>query len=157
MVVDRTAWVRKRAKGKIIHIGCGDEPIFTETNVTRVDKEPKNLPNFHLADAKNLPFPDGSFDTAVLAETLEHIDDPEKAISEALRVARRVIITVPLEWDWDTTWRGFNIMHEPLSRQDHMHFFTEEEVRKILEKYRVVESEVISYAGLKFFCAVIEK
>jgi 2-polyprenyl-3-methyl-5-hydroxy-6-metoxy-1,4-benzoquinol methylase len=40
------------------------------------------------ADATALPFPDESFDAAVLAEVLEHVDDDRRAVAEVRRVLR---------------------------------------------------------------------
>lgn len=48
------------------------------------------------ADAHELPFPDNSFDVVMTSETLEHVVDWRKCLSEILRVARNaVVITVP--------------------------------------------------------------
>lgn len=61
-----------------------------------------------VADAIDLPYEDGSFDTVVLGEILEHMDNPGLAFAEACRVAReRVIVTVPLNGWADPThqWR----------------------------------------------------
>lgn len=50
------------------------------------------------ADAYRLPFPDASFDTVLVPETLEHLHDPEVALAEAARVSRdRVVVSVPVE------------------------------------------------------------
>ena len=59
------------------------------------------LPNFIQANAEELPFKDGRFDTAALCEILEHVENPTKALQEAVRVSKRVIITVPYEHEWD--------------------------------------------------------
>jgi len=43
-----------------------------------------------------LPFEDDSFETVVLADVLEHLDDPYLALDEAMRVARKsVVILLP--------------------------------------------------------------
>jgi hypothetical protein len=43
-----------------------------------------------------LPFPDESFDTVLCAETLEHLERPEEAVKELMRVSKRsVSISVP--------------------------------------------------------------
>jgi SAM-dependent methyltransferase len=47
------------------------------------------------ADA--LPFPDGAFSVAVLSHVIEHLDDPVSALREAARVARFVVVEVPIE------------------------------------------------------------
>lgn len=51
-------------------------------------------------DARDLPFPDDSFDTVTLIHLLEHLDGPGiiDALAEAVRVARqRVVVAVPFE------------------------------------------------------------
>lgn len=50
-----------------------------------------------IASAEDpLPFDDNAFDCVVLADVLEHLDDPHGALDEALRVARRsAIILLP--------------------------------------------------------------
>jgi SAM-dependent methyltransferase len=47
------------------------------------------------ADA--LPFPDSSFDIAVLSHVIEHLDHPVSALREASRVARWLVVEVPTE------------------------------------------------------------
>lgn len=51
---------------------------------------------FSISDAQRLQLPDASVDTIVSFETLEHLPDPESALREYFRVARRnLIVTVP--------------------------------------------------------------
>lgn len=42
----------------------------------------------HLADVRDLPFPDDAFDLVMCAHALEHLADPQEAIAEMLRVLR---------------------------------------------------------------------
>jgi len=50
------------------------------------------------ADIHCLPFKDKAFDVVVCTSTLEHVQDPRKAVSELMRVsARAVLLTVPHE------------------------------------------------------------
>jgi SAM-dependent methyltransferase len=44
------------------------------------------------SDARRLPFADGAFDLTALITTLEFLEQPQEALAEALRVARRGII-----------------------------------------------------------------
>jgi len=44
------------------------------------------------ADAARLPFPDRSIDVVALVTTLEFLADPQRALREALRVARRGVL-----------------------------------------------------------------
>jgi SAM-dependent methyltransferase len=67
--------------------------------ITGVDREPhwveaarKRLPQprfeFETADALALPFPDANFDLVTCQTLLIHIDNPERALREMLRVTR---------------------------------------------------------------------
>jgi SAM-dependent methyltransferase len=84
--------------GKIVNLGCGDIPVDFGPNTVQVDFDNYNYPNFVKADIHNLPFKDDEFDTAVLGDVLEHCYDPVKALSEAGRVAKKVVATVFEEW-----------------------------------------------------------
>lgn len=55
---------------------------------------------FYVADARSLPLGDGVADVVTMLEVLEHMPNPEKALSEAHRVLKpggRLIILVPNE------------------------------------------------------------
>ena len=48
--------------------------------------------DLHLGWAEHLPFEDDEFELSTLINTLEFVEDPEKALSEAFRVTRRRVI-----------------------------------------------------------------
>ncbi len=55
-----------------------------------------------IADIRQLPFRDGSFDAIYSMGTVEHFDETEQAIGEIFRVLRpggRAVIGVPNRWD----------------------------------------------------------
>jgi len=53
-----------------------------------------------MMDARRLGFADNSFDVVTALEVLEHMETPELAMAEAIRVARRfVLISVPSHED----------------------------------------------------------
>ena len=59
---------------------------------------------FQRADITALPFSDHSFVVVFCTHTLEHIRDPQKAISELTRVTRqRLIIVVPRQREYRYT------------------------------------------------------
>lgn len=103
---DRLKWVQEQCgkDDKIVDIGGNKGHTFygwNRDNVTTVDIDKYDIPNFVQADATNLPFEDKSFDIACLDEVLEHMPDPVSALKEAKRVARKkIIITVPNEHEW---------------------------------------------------------
>lgn len=55
---------------------------------------------FQIADARSIPFEDGSFDVAVSGLVLNFIPDREKAISEMRRVVRRAGTVAAYVWDF---------------------------------------------------------
>jgi len=87
----------------LLDIGCGSgasiKPFFDKgLMVTGIDPSPYmldiaaerfgNRVDFYRGFAEDLPFDDNSFNHASLVTTLEFVDDPVKAISEACRVAK---------------------------------------------------------------------
>ena len=63
-------------------------------------------------DLQSLDLPDASFDAAVCAEVLEHLDDDAAALAELARVLRPgglLVVTVPANpyrYDWTDQWAG---------------------------------------------------
>ncbi|MGB3221275.1 MAG: class I SAM-dependent methyltransferase [Desulforhopalus sp.] len=97
----------KIAQGKILDIGCGRQvlPQYLKTSTTYVSLDfpetGKKLyhANPHIfGDASKLPFKDGSFDTVVMLEVLEHLPNPRTALQEACRVLKKngqIILSTP--------------------------------------------------------------
>ncbi|MDH4981863.1 class I SAM-dependent methyltransferase [Hyphomicrobium sp. D-2] len=97
----------------VIDIGCGDGAatvvLYDQTHPKRIvgidpaanaiaaaDKRvgDRNI-QFAAESAYRLPFPDQSFDIAHLRGVLHHMDEPERAVAEAARVARTVLVLEP--------------------------------------------------------------
>lgn len=54
--------------------------------------------NIKKGDIYNLNYKENSFDLVICTEVLEHLDDPQKALSDILRVSSRyILLTVPNE------------------------------------------------------------
>lgn len=54
-----------------------------------------------MGTATELPFDSGSFDTVLMLQTLEHVEEPLVALSEAYRVLRPnglLVVTTPFMW-----------------------------------------------------------
>lgn len=93
-------------RGKLLDVGCGNRP-YERTYFSRADSY---LGADYLADrskpdvvcsALDLTFEDGSFDTVVSTEVLEHVPDPHRAVKEMRRVVKddgHVILTTPFYW-----------------------------------------------------------
>jgi glycosyltransferase involved in cell wall biosynthesis len=116
--IDRFRWILKSCilGEKIIDIGSQDGHTFNGTPfaqfVTSIDLDKYDFPGFIQMDAASLQFPDKTFDIAVLGEILEHVDDPVLIMKEAARVAKRVLITVPNEYEWDKSLLPFKNLEE---------------------------------------------
>lgn len=94
----RIKYQRIFAQGKIVNLGCGENPCQFGDDAVHVDIDIYNHKNFVQADIHNLPFKDDEFDTAVMGDVLEHCYDPIQALREAGRVAKKVVATVFEEW-----------------------------------------------------------
>ncbi len=106
----------------LLDIGCGEGYITNEialqkkSQVTGIDlgKEPlekaKNTYRdieFINCSAYRLPFDNNFFDAVTTIEILEHLDNPENALEEIKRVAKKwIIFSVPHE----PLWRILNVM-----------------------------------------------
>ncbi|MCJ7772798.1 MAG: glycosyltransferase, partial [Desulfobacterales bacterium] len=183
--MDRRQWIHSQIKPgeKILDIGSADGWIFKGTafvqNVTSIDLDLYDIPNFIRMDAQDLKFEDNSFDVAIMGEILEHVDDPVKVLKEAKRVARRIIITVPDEANWVKEYYPYDTTDEMTKRRGmtleqivkvsnpnakefikdvfkhlfHGRHYTAETLRADLEKAGITNYEMnrLSYQGWSFF------
>lgn len=123
---------------KILDVGCGRgfyeaavASVYPGVKITGIDagtdyieiakKAIKYLPgsdniNFLQADARHLPFPEGSFDRIICSDVLEHVNDDSSVVREIFRVLKkngRAIFTVPVK-NYPFMWDPTNFMLELL-------------------------------------------
>jgi ubiquinone/menaquinone biosynthesis C-methylase UbiE len=106
---------------------------FSEKLIARAkDRFPEQ--KWVVSDCYSLPFEDSVFDVVTLMEILEHVENPEKALSEAKRVCKNngsIIITVP------------NMLR--INDGAHVWSFNEQEVKELLHTFSSsVYTEIIS-------------
>ena len=133
-------------KGKLIDLGCLDSLIpqmakemhprseiwgmdhAAEAVAEMQNKNPSIF--YHVGDIHNTKFPKHYFDYVVLGEVLEHMEEPEKVIKEALRILQKkaiLAISVP-----------YNEAREPgaVDKDRHLWSFTEEDFVKMAQPYK---------------------
>lgn len=96
--------VVKWVKGdRILDVGAGDGLITKKLGAEGVEIVPiavemaqKRKVKVTKGDAYDLPFNDNSFDTVFMGDTIEHLEEPEKAVAEVKRVCtNKFYITTP--------------------------------------------------------------
>jgi SAM-dependent methyltransferase len=93
-------------KLRILDAGCGPKSHkkFFEGKIGKyvcLDITPGDGIDY-VAPVEKIPLPPGSFDVVIAIEVLEHVNDPQKAISEFHRVLDKggvVFATVPVIWE----------------------------------------------------------
>ena len=98
------------AQPRLLDVGCGSGSLLSELKergmAVGTDLSPEALAYCHengerllcRCDSMKLPFAEGSFDLAISAHMLEHIEDDRAALREMRRVVRsggRLVIVVP--------------------------------------------------------------
>jgi SAM-dependent methyltransferase len=92
------------------------------------------VPVTTVADALDLPFPDGHFDRVIAAEILEHLPDDRRAMAEIVRVTAPgglVAVTVPRRWPERVCWALSDAYHEV--EGGHVRIYRASELRSALE------------------------
>jgi SAM-dependent methyltransferase len=143
--VDRALvdFVEEHAGREVLDLGCGlggYAKALTERgfDVRGLDVAPEYVErarsigvDAEVYDGERLPLADGSLDTVILLEVLEHLEDPGRLLREARRVARRnVLVTTPnCTQDFGDVPVEFSHMLDV----DHRQFFTEASLRELLD------------------------
>jgi len=102
------ARVAPRLSGRLLDIGCGVKPyraLFPAVTRYVGIERPGTLSKSGVvdawADALALPFADGSFDSVLCSEVLEHVPEPGQLFAEAARVLKpggMMILSTPQTW-----------------------------------------------------------
>ena len=158
--------VRKYLFGtSVLDVGCGradflnsikpDHQIAgTEVNKKRVDhcKHVLRQDTVKLGNLeKGLEFEDSSFDAVTCLEVLEHLEDPQKALAELVRISRkRVIITVPFNEKIQNMLCIHCARYTPLS--GYLHSFNKENIRSVVpDNAKVVTIKLLCSGTLNYF------
>jgi len=140
---------------KVLDIGCGTGIYvdylskkgkevfgidFVENFIKYAEKHRRG--KFLIAKAGKLPFNDKTFDTVIMFDLLEHLDDPVKTLKEAVRVTKkRIILIVPRESDISLKKHGL-IFNHYLDRT-HLRYYTKKKLKVLIKKTRLIKTRVL--------------
>jgi SAM-dependent methyltransferase len=131
----------------VVEIGCGDGSLLQELAAVwpaaRFDGFELSPPAIEIARSRGIPrvgrleaydgavvpAEDGAYDLAVLSHVLEHVPDPAPLLAEAARVARFVLVEVPLE---DNRSASRPAIRAEAARIGHLHAFDRTAVRSLV-------------------------
>ena len=111
-------YASKYLRNRLIDIGCGEKPyrkllssIVSEHIGVDHESTLHNKSNIDLfGSAYKIPVDDESFDSAICTAVLEHLEDPEAALTECHRILKKdcyAIYTVPFIWHLHEAPRDF--------------------------------------------------
>jgi len=104
--------------GKLLDIGCGTKqykdilaPIVSEHVGVDYSETLHGIENADIvATAYDIPVDDGSYDSVLCTEVIEHLEEPEKAFEEIIRVLKPggyALVTNPFIWHLHEEPRDF--------------------------------------------------
>lgn len=70
------------------NLNSGDVSLLDRSEEMLKEASKKNLDNRVLGDSSSLPFSNESFDTVICTDAIHHFKNPEKSISEMVRVLK---------------------------------------------------------------------
>jgi len=178
--VGRQTFVIEYAAGKnVLHLGCVDEGLtaakfeqgmLLHEHLSRVasslwgiDIDPAGLdwmrsrgyPNLYLADIENLADVPGlyqqSFDLIVLAEVIEHLDNPGRflqSVGPLMRPETELLITTPNAsslLNLQQIWRNHELCHP-----DHNYWFSYRTLTGLLTKFGFTIEKIAVYSQHNF-------
>jgi len=100
---------------------------------------------FHVASADSLPFRDKSFDTVLMFDVIEHIENEQKVLSELARVTKQRLIMSTPNVD-DTKLHKYNLVYKHHLDKTH---FREYDIVELQDKLRQHGFKILkaSYEG----------
>ena len=103
--------------------------------VTSVDVDPVFDECLKVDANQRLPFDDASFDLIWCSEVIEHLENPEFALSELRRVTKPgglLVLTTPNSYAWLFRFIAlFGLTPQRIQRKDHVQFFDQADIERL--------------------------
>jgi len=130
----------------VLEIGCGDGALLAALAARGIGEtldgvelsaqaaaqaRARGVPSARriaVFDGVHVPAEDGAYDLAILSHVVEHVPDPAPLLAEAVRVARHVLVEVPLE---DNRSAARPAIRVEAARIGHVHAFAREDVHAL--------------------------
>lgn len=116
----------------------------------------KQYPNikFKVAMAEKLPFKQNCFDLIICYETMEHVNDPRKALSEIKRVLAvngSVILAMDSgNWMFRAVWEVWERTKGTVWKGAHLNPFHHEELEKLIKQVGLkIKKKFFSHFGME--------
>ncbi|MFT7638678.1 MAG: ubiquinone/menaquinone biosynthesis C-methylase UbiE [Pirellulaceae bacterium] len=146
----RYEWVQQYCRGKnVIDAACGtgygtDMVATSATSATGIDCSNeaiaearelygKSMAQYLVGDITSLPFPNETFDVYISFETIEHINDDSKYLSEAQRVLKKGGLFICSTPNREITNPRTDINDAPFNPH-HVREYTSEELQSLLSE-----------------------
>lgn len=109
---------------------------------------------FQKEDVYHLSFENGSFDLVTCLEVLEHLETPEKALSEIKRITKKwVILSVPHEpWFQLSNFLRGKYFSTLGNHPEHINKWNPSHFRQLIAKYFTIKKEAFSFAWQIYLC-----
>jgi ubiquinone/menaquinone biosynthesis C-methylase UbiE len=134
---DRFSWVAQYAEGpQVLGVASGHAHIekrikaaHPDWTVIASDQSDAamlvaNYKPYKIFSAYDIPYPSDEFDTIIITQALEYMEDQEYFLYEAERVAKKILMTVPLG---------------EMAKWSQLRIYTEENVKELLAPFGVIE------------------
>lgn len=106
---DAIAAMAPKLTGRLLDVGCGTKPYrslfavdaYIGLDIDSAASRQRGIAD-QLYDGKAFPFADGSFDSILCNQVLEHVFSPDIFLGEIARVLKpngKLLLTVPFVWD----------------------------------------------------------
>ena len=125
-------WAQRLSGAQVVGLDLPDPGLEAEWR-----SRPHPNVQFVPGRAEELPFAADEFDLVSAIETLEHVDDPDRALEELARVARRhLLVSVPRE----PAWRALNLARGAYVSQlgntpGHVNHWSRRGLKRLLSPY----------------------
>ncbi len=138
---------------RILDVGCGEgftlqrlrkenigkhlEGVDTLETAIEIGKKLHPHLTLRKGNIYKLPYKDNSFDIVICSEVLEHLENPEKALQELIRVSKKhIVLSVPNEplFSIQRFLRGKNIRKFG-DHPEHIQHWSTKKFKKFVEKY----------------------